>query len=113
MRGAVLPLPQYVFMAWCFVKHRDFTFTCAPRSSLVLALHCLQYADLTPVIATCLFGERKKKFVLPFVDVLCQSFTTFRKVNSYYGNMNISRHEEGLRFFTRTITLIHESRIYV
>jgi hypothetical protein len=27
-RGAVPPLPQYVFMAWCLVKHRDnFTFT--------------------------------------------------------------------------------------
>jgi hypothetical protein len=23
MRGAILPLPQYVFMAWCLVKHRD------------------------------------------------------------------------------------------
>jgi hypothetical protein len=28
MRGAIPPLPQYVFMAWCFVKYRDsFTFT--------------------------------------------------------------------------------------
>jgi hypothetical protein len=28
MRGAILPLPQYAFMAWCLVKHRDnFTFT--------------------------------------------------------------------------------------
>jgi hypothetical protein len=28
MRGATPPLPQYVFMAWCLVKHRDnFTFT--------------------------------------------------------------------------------------
>jgi hypothetical protein len=28
MRGAVPPLPQYAFMAWCLVKHRDnFTFT--------------------------------------------------------------------------------------
>jgi hypothetical protein len=27
MSGAVLPLPQYAFMAWCLVKHRDnFTF---------------------------------------------------------------------------------------
>jgi hypothetical protein len=22
MRGAIPPLPQYVFMAWCLVKHR-------------------------------------------------------------------------------------------
>jgi len=27
MRGAIPPLPQYAFMAWCLVKHRDkFTF---------------------------------------------------------------------------------------
>jgi hypothetical protein len=27
MRGAIPPLPQFVFMAWCLVKHRDnFTF---------------------------------------------------------------------------------------
>jgi hypothetical protein len=23
MRGAILPLPQYVSMVWCLVKHRD------------------------------------------------------------------------------------------
>jgi hypothetical protein len=23
MRGAIPPLSQYVFMAWCLVKHRD------------------------------------------------------------------------------------------
>jgi hypothetical protein len=28
MRGAIPPLPKYVFMAWCLIKHRDnFTFT--------------------------------------------------------------------------------------
>jgi hypothetical protein len=28
VRGAIPPLPQYDFMAWCLVKHRDnFTFT--------------------------------------------------------------------------------------
>jgi hypothetical protein len=28
MSGAVYPLPQYAFMVWCLVKHRDnFTFT--------------------------------------------------------------------------------------
>jgi hypothetical protein len=27
MRGTIPPLPQYVFMAWCLVKHRhNFTF---------------------------------------------------------------------------------------
>jgi len=23
MRGAIPPLPQHVYMAWCLVKHRD------------------------------------------------------------------------------------------
>jgi len=23
MRDAILPLPQYDFMAWCLIKHRD------------------------------------------------------------------------------------------
>jgi hypothetical protein len=33
MRGAIPPLPQYVFMAWCLVKHRDsFTFTFIPET---------------------------------------------------------------------------------
>jgi hypothetical protein len=28
MRGAIPPFLQYVFMAWCLIKHRDnFTFT--------------------------------------------------------------------------------------
>jgi len=37
MRGAVPPLLQYVFMAWCLVKHRDnFTF-------LPLYLNLLSY----------------------------------------------------------------------
>jgi hypothetical protein len=34
MRGARPPLPQYVFIAWCLVKHRDnFTFTFAFTST--------------------------------------------------------------------------------
>jgi hypothetical protein len=38
--GAIPPLPQYIFMAWCLVKHRNnFTFTLP---------HIVQYtADLT------------------------------------------------------------------
>jgi hypothetical protein len=32
MRGAIPPLPQYLFLAWCLVKHSDnFTFTFNPR----------------------------------------------------------------------------------
>jgi hypothetical protein len=43
MRGSIPPLPQYVFMAWCLVKHRDnFTFI----YSLCLALISLTRAVL-------------------------------------------------------------------
>jgi hypothetical protein len=45
MSGAILPLPQYAFMAWCLVKkHRDnFTFTfykikCHPKNSVISAV---------------------------------------------------------------------------
>jgi len=32
MRGAIPPLPKYVFMAWCLVKHSDnFAFTFYPE----------------------------------------------------------------------------------
>jgi hypothetical protein len=32
MHGAIPPLPQYVFMWWCIVKHKDtFTFTLTVR----------------------------------------------------------------------------------
>jgi hypothetical protein len=32
MGGAILPFPQYAFMAWCLVKHRNnFTFSLRHR----------------------------------------------------------------------------------
>jgi hypothetical protein len=35
MCGATLPLPQYVFIAWCLVKHRDnFTFFTFSRQGM-------------------------------------------------------------------------------
>jgi hypothetical protein len=34
MRGAIPSLPQYAFMVWCLVKHRDnFTFTFTSKTS--------------------------------------------------------------------------------
>jgi hypothetical protein len=39
MRGAIPPLPQYAFMAWCLVKHRDnFIFTLHKGISLSILL---------------------------------------------------------------------------
>jgi hypothetical protein len=35
MRGAISPLPQFVFMAWGLVKHRDnFTFILGNRAAV-------------------------------------------------------------------------------
>jgi hypothetical protein len=35
MRGAIPPIPQYAFMTWCLVKHRDsFTFTLPPSTPM-------------------------------------------------------------------------------
>jgi len=35
MLGAIPQIPQYAFMAWCLVKHRDFNFTIQPFENLV------------------------------------------------------------------------------
>jgi hypothetical protein len=46
MRGAIPPFPQYVFMAWCLVKHRDnFTFCLLP--SAVRNMQYSSYNNLT------------------------------------------------------------------
>jgi hypothetical protein len=40
MRGAIPPPPQYVFMAWCLVKHRDnFTFTLTTLCGLYTSVY--------------------------------------------------------------------------
>jgi hypothetical protein len=47
MRGAIPPLPQYIFMAWCLVKHRHsftFTFAVSMNSSV---------SDATSYATTC------------------------------------------------------------
>jgi hypothetical protein len=37
MSGTIPPLPQYAFMVWCLVKHReDFIFTFTPNTDEVL-----------------------------------------------------------------------------
>jgi hypothetical protein len=35
MSGAIPPLPQYAFMAWCLVKHRDNRSTCQFLEKLI------------------------------------------------------------------------------
>jgi hypothetical protein len=51
MRGAVLPLPQCVFMAWCLVGHRDnftFTFTFTFITVVVAASYPVGAGDSLP-----------------------------------------------------------------
>jgi hypothetical protein len=44
MSGAIPPLPQYAFMAWCVVKkHRDsFTFTFYPYINIFGTSYCIE-----------------------------------------------------------------------
>jgi len=45
MRGSIPPIPQYLFMAWCLVKHRDnFTFTFYIYDLLISSSACLVVA---------------------------------------------------------------------
>jgi hypothetical protein len=70
MRGAIHPLPQYIFMAWCLVKHRDnFTFTeklkryKSPGSDQILAeliqAGCNSFHSEIPKLNNSMFGIRK------------------------------------------------------
>jgi hypothetical protein len=55
--------PQYVFMAWCLVKHRnDFTFTfyLTQFSSLQKVLHAPPISSLFSFNAMLLFVEKSK-----------------------------------------------------
>jgi len=51
MSGAIPPLPQYSFMAWCLVKHRDnFTFTSGVNPegrTLDKILYAAVYSDIS------------------------------------------------------------------
>jgi hypothetical protein len=49
MRGAILPLPQYVFMAWCLVKHRNnFTFYSYIHKSISVCKKHMSIINHTP-----------------------------------------------------------------
>jgi hypothetical protein len=61
MRGAIPPLPQYVFMAWCLVKHRDnFTFTFASLEFTYVS--CTVEKNFSFFSLTCF--KNKKQFAL-------------------------------------------------
>jgi len=64
MRGAIPPLPQYGFMAWCLVKHRDFTFTFRGNNIIT-------YVDLDKV--------RSKRLYVIMKGIKLYTNTTFWK----------------------------------
>jgi hypothetical protein len=54
MRGAITPLLEYVFMAWCLVKHRDKTIY-----SLRCHLHVVSISTLELMYAVSKYGIPK------------------------------------------------------
>jgi hypothetical protein len=49
MRGAIPPVPQYAFMAWCVVKHTDnlsFTFIIIIIIIIRLYAHAIQWYQI-------------------------------------------------------------------
>jgi hypothetical protein len=64
MRGAIPPLPQYAFMAWCLVKHRDtFTFTTEERGKLTVSFYYFNYTLFVVLIFTIVdMRQEDKKF---------------------------------------------------
>jgi hypothetical protein len=45
VHGAIPPLPRYAFMAWCLVKHRDFTFNTFKHVFRLQKLFQLQFME--------------------------------------------------------------------
>jgi hypothetical protein len=62
MSGAIPPLLQYVFMAWCLVKHRDnFTFTFTVNA--ITTNHLRAGMELTSEMSGVLWACILKKIV--------------------------------------------------
>jgi len=67
MRGRILPLPHYVFMAWCLVKYREnFTFY---KAFIILFLSYIKICVLT-LSALCLVHECEIRFQIKFSPFL-------------------------------------------
>jgi hypothetical protein len=60
MRVAIPPLPQYVFMAWCLVKHRD-NFTFYDKNILInLIIHAEFLRKDTKIISLCNYRVQQR-----------------------------------------------------
>jgi hypothetical protein len=86
MRGAIPSLPQYVFVAWCLVKHRDIfnTFFVYLTSKNVVAstVH-----GLHSIFCLSITGLRKRFPFLPRIFSIntCAS-TEHHAMNAYWGS---------------------------
>jgi len=66
MRGAIPPLPQFVFKAWCLVKHRDnFTFTRSVSSAGL----CLSDVELQVVMNTYIYILKCQKMTCLLMEI--------------------------------------------
>jgi hypothetical protein len=78
MSGAIPPLPQYAFMAWCLVKHRDnFTFTWAEHDTRVSEMrnaYSILVGKPTNYI-TPWFKDFAEQFMLQLIDKLHRFLT--------------------------------------
>jgi hypothetical protein len=68
MRGALPPLPQYVFMGWCSVKHRDnFTLLYIPRTCMiqVTSQNFELHMNTGPFLSSACFSILYSCFIIP------------------------------------------------
>jgi hypothetical protein len=70
MRGAILPLSRYVFMARCLVKHRDnFTFTFRARVSGRMGYDSRRVSFIVHTISLCCEDVAGCKGVLALLEL--------------------------------------------
>jgi len=81
MRGALLPLPQYAFVAWCTVKlqGRLYFITVIVRGRLVLTL--LQGINCSACMLVCWFSVRN----LSKRNMIMKCFTDEAKGKNFEG----------------------------
>jgi hypothetical protein len=81
MRGAIPPLPQYIFMAWCLVKHRDnFTFTLLDggkgSASRLIRFTLKERPPWYPLNRRQVRPQSRSGFEPPIIQPVAQRYTT-------------------------------------
>jgi hypothetical protein len=83
MHKAIPPLPQYAFMAWCLINHRDFT------------PHIFRNLIISDSIDSLLLWNLKVHYcVPPLIAVLTHLHSVYRLSSSFQVNVS----EENWRF---------------